>query len=707
MLRDLRSRGQRAKVGGSRVYKVAVIGNPNVGKSTLFTRLTREIAHIANWPGTTVERKEGVLHLNGADVVLVDLPGVYSLAGVSVEEKVAKSYLLKEDWDAVLVLADTLTPERTLYLAVHVLELTGRAVVALTKWDAAHARGVHVRVEALREALGVPVVAVSAVTGEGLGELVKALQEVLSDKVGEPLKLDYGPLEHAIAEVEQELASLNLNIRAPPRWIALKLLEGDEDLAKLVEEAGGGAAVRKARELKEAVARSTGLDPEELAVSRRFNFVDEICRKAVVRVRVERGESPLEQFLLSPVLGPLLSVGILIAAYALVFALNTGFPLNVLFEAAGLSELAEQLESCTLSGLISGLLDSAIGWLSANLPPTPFAPLLLDGLLRGAALVLSFLPLILMALLVLAFLEDSGVGPYAAASLHRLFQRVGLSGRAVYPLLIGLGCNVPAVMASRTAPEEAERRQLMVAVPFVPCQARLVLLLAFASAYFADSPLLAAAAFASAYAAALGLFAATSVVARGALGVTEAPELVLELPPLHRPSLKVLWWISWDYAKHYLKRAGLVIFGLSLVVWGLTSYGPSGPAEPGESYAALAGRGLAPLMALLGLSGSKAESMAFAALAGLVAKETVLLSLAAYQGSADPVEALKLLGLSRAQALALAVFFTTYMPCVATIAAIYKESGSAKLTAAAVAWSILASTAVSWVVYAVASTLGF
>ena len=697
-----------AGVGSSRrVYKVAVVGNPNVGKSTLFTRLTREIAHIANWPGTTVERKEGVLHLDGAEVVLVDLPGVYSLSGVSVEERVARDYILNGDWDAVLVLVDSLAPERTLYLAVHALELTGRAVVALTKWDAAHARGVHVHVEALRGALGVPVVAVSAVTGEGLGELVKALQEVLGGGVGKPLRVNYGLLEPAIAEVEQELAGLNLGIRAPTRWIALKLLEGDEDLVKLVEAAGGETAVRRARELREAVARSAGVDPEELTVSSRFNFVDEIAKRAVVRMRVEKDERALERFFLSPVLGPTLSVAILVAAYALVFTLNTGFPLNVLLEAVGLSELAERVESYTLSGLISGLFDSIASWLRASLPATPLASLLVDGLLGGLALVLSFLPLILMALLVLAFLEDSGLGPYAAASLHRLFQKAGLSGRAAYPLLIGLGCNVPAVMASRTAPEEAERRQLMVAVPFVPCQARLVLLLAFASAYFADSPLLAAAAFASAYAAALGLFAATSVVARRALGATEAPELALELPPLHRPSIKVLWWISWDYAKHYLKRGGLVIFGLSLIVWGLTSYGPSGPAEPGESYAALAGRGLAPLMALLGLSGSKAESVAFAALAGLVAKETVLLSLAAYQGSADPVEALKLLELSRAQALALAVFFTTYMPCVATIAAIYKESGSAKLTAAAVAWSILASTAVSWVVYAVASTLGF
>ncbi len=692
---------------GGRVYKVAVVGNPNVGKSTLFTRLTREIAHIANWPGTTVERKEGVLHLDGADVVLVDLPGVYSLAGVSVEEKVARDYILKGGWDAVLVLVDSLAPERTLYLAVHVLELTGRAVVALTKWDAAHARGVHVRVEALRRALGVPVVAVSAVTGEGLGELVKALQEVLSGGVGEPLRVDYGLLEPAITEVERELAGLNLGIKAPSRWIALKLLEGDEDLAKLVEAVGGDAVVRKARELREAVARSAGVDPEELTVSRRFNLVDEISKKAVVRMRVERDERALEKLFLSPVLGPVLSVGILFAAYALVFALNTGFPLNVLLEAVGLSELAEHLESYTLSGLISSFFDSVAGWLRASLPPTPLASLLVDGLLGGLALVLSFLPLILMALLILALLEDSGVGPYAAASLHRLFQRVGLSGRAAYPLLIGLGCNVPAVMASRTAPEEAERRQLMVAVPFVPCQARLVVLLAFASAYFADSPLLAAAVFASAYAAALGLFAVTSVVVRRTLDATEAPELALELPPIHRPSFKVLWWISWDYAKHYLKRAGLVIFGLSLVVWGLTSYGPSGAAAPGESYAALVGRVLAPLMTLFGLSGSKAETAAFAALAGLVAKETVLLSLAAYQGSADPVEALKLLELSRAQALALAIFFTTYMPCVATIATIHRESGSAKLTAAAVVWSITASMAVSWVVYAVASSLGF
>lgn len=686
--------------------RVAIVGSPNVGKSTLFTRLTRQVAHIANWPGTTVERKEGLLRAYGRTLVLVDTPGVYSLSGVSVEERVTRDYLLKGDWDVVLVLVDSLAPERTLYLALHVLEITSRVVVALTKWDAAHARGVHIHVDELERALGVPVVPVSAVTGEGLDRLVREILRVSERREDRPLKLDYGLLEGSIAELERLIKELNSELRAPPRWVAIKLLEGDELTAEIVRGTGAWHILQRAEELRRA-AQALGRDAEEITVSTRYSFVDAVCRKAVVRLAVEKERGMLERLLLHPIIGPLLSVCILFSLYLLVFTLNTGFPLNAILEALGMAEVAEALEGHTLSGLISSLFDSLAAWVGSLALPSAITVILTEGVVPGLSLVVSFLPLIFTALLVLSFLEDSGIGPYAAASLHRFLQKLGVSGRAVYPMLISVGCNVPAVLSVRTMPEETERKQLYAAIPFIPCQARLVVLLAFASAFFAGEPLLFAGSIALAYIASFALSAITSLIARRAHGIREPPELILELPPLHLPSLRVLWWITWDYTKHYLKRAGMIIFGLSFLLLFLNKLGPTGLAErPEQSLAYAIGSFLSPLMTPLGLGGEKARILAFAMVSGLLAKEVVVLSIATFTQSSDPLEALASLALSRGQALSLMVLFSTYMPCAATVATLYRETRSVNFTLRALAWSMAMAVSLSYLLHALLLLFG-
>lgn len=687
-------------------YRVAVVGNPNVGKSTLFTALTRVIAHIANWPGTTVERKEAVLRLEDAEIVFIDLPGIYTLAGTSVEERVAREYVLKGDWDAILVLVDSTAPERTLYLAVHVLEVTGRAVIALTKWDAAHGRGVHVHVDRLENLLGVPVVPVSAVTGYGIRELIRALLRVLEHGRDRPLRVDYGQLEPALAELEREVEKLDLSLRAPARWAALKLLEDDEYIRRLVAGRGAGELLRKIEELRLATVKAAGRDPEELAVTYRFNFVDSLCREAVVRMRVREEVGRLERILLSPLAGPAISFMTLLTLYMAAFTLNTGFPLNVVLSAAGMEGLAELIESHTLSGLLSSAFDTLAQLVAESDLPSVIREALADGVIPGMGAVLSFYPLVFTTVFILSFLEDSGVGPYMAVSLHRALQVIGLSGRAIYPLLIGLGCNVPAVMASRTSPEESERRQLIFSVPFVPCQAALVVAMAFTSAYF-SSPLVRGAALALAYAAAFMLLSATSIVLRRIYGAGRPPELLFELPSLHRPSLKVLWWISWDYSKHFLRKAGVVIFSLSLLIWALVSYGPGGPAiDVRESFAYILGRALSPILAPMGLWGERAAILSFALLTGLVAKETVLSSIAMIKGSADPVKALRALGLESCQALALTIIYTIYLPCIATVAEMYRESGSARETLAASAWMLASALTTGYLIYLASAALG-
>jgi len=687
-------------------YRVAVVGNPNVGKSTLFTALTREIAHIANWPGTTVERKEAILRLDGVEIVFIDLPGIYTLAGTSIEEQVAREYILRGDWDAILVLVDSLAPERTLYLAVHILEVTGRVVVALTKWDAAHGKGVHIHVDRLERLLGVPVVPVSAVTGYGIRELTGALVRVLRCGRDRPLRVNYGQLEPALAELEREVEELDLGVRAPARWIALKLLEGDGYIRRLVAGCGASELLKKVDELRTAIVKATGRDPEELAVTYRFNFVDSLSREAVVRTLVKAEVGRLERLLLSPLAGPTISLMILLGLYMAAFTINTGFPLNVVLSAAGMEEAAELIEAHTLSGLLSSVFDALAQLVVASSLPPMLKDVLANGVIPGVGAVLSFYPLIFTTVFILSFLEDSGVGPYMAVSLHRALQVIGLSGRAIYPLLIGLGCNVPAVMASRTSPEESERRQLIFSIPFVPCQAALVVAIALTSAYF-SSPLMRGAALALAYAIAFILLSTSSLVLRRIYGAGRPPELLFELPPLHKPSLKVLWWISWDYSKHFLKKAGIIIFGLSLAIWALTSYGPSGPvADVQESFAYMLGRALSPALAPMGLWGERAAVLAFALLTGLVAKEAVLSSIAMVMGSADPIRALRALSLNGCQALALAVIYTIYLPCVATMAEVYRESGSVRNTLMVSAWMLTSAFLAGYAVYWASTALG-
>ncbi|MEM2794441.1 MAG: nucleoside recognition domain-containing protein, partial [Thermofilaceae archaeon] len=310
-------------------------------------------------------------------------------------------------------------------------------------------------------------------------------------------------------------------------------------------------------------------------------------------------------------------------------------------------------------------------------------------------LVLTFLPLIFTALLMLSLLEDGGVGPYIAASLHRFFQRLGLSGRAVYPLLISLGCNVPAVMASRATPDEVERKQLMFSVPFIPCQARLAIIVAFISAYF-PSPFVSATALLISYTSAFMLFAFTSRITRRFYGIRDLPELLIELPPIHFPSFRVLWWIAWDYTEHYLKRAGIVIFGLSLAIWTLTS--------ELSGFAVAVGDTLSPLLTFIGITGEKATLIGFSLVAGLIAKEATILSISVI-AKTDPINALKSLQLTSAQALSLLTLYTTYMPCIATIETVYKETGSLRYTVSVTAWSLLSSLIASYLVFTLVSGL--
>lgn len=684
--------------------RVAVLGNPNVGKSTLFTSLTGKITRIGNWPGVTVERREGLVARRGREIVLIDLPGVYGLTATSPEEKVARDYITSGEPDVVLVLIDGTAPERTLYLAVQVLELTPRVVLAVTKADEMEKLGIHVHTHALESALGVPVVLTSAVNRRGLEELLDRLLEVAQDRAKrEPLRLSYGPLEPFIDEVERGLTGVEIPEVYPKRWIALKLLEGDPEIEKLLASRGDAALLERARELRDAVRRTVGREPLELAISARYEYVRSLSGRAVVRTKRGRGAELLGRIIEARVVGFAVGATIYALAFVAAFAINTGFPLNLILQYAGLAEAAKALEEHTLSGLLgrgfealAAAVDERLGGWNPLL-----ASLISKGVLASLGAVLSFAPLVLTVFVILSALEDSGLLVRLALGVDSLMNKFGLTGVAIYPATVSLGCNVPGIMAARTLADETERRQVQLAAPLIPCQARLVVALAVLSAYFA-SPLKQAAGLFSVYAIGFAAFLATSLAYRRVVSKTaEPPILLLEAPPIHAPNLRVVLWLSWDYLAGFLKRAGTVLFGAGVVLWALMSFGASGlAARPEDSFAYAVGGVLSPLLSPLGLGDEAARKVAVGLVGGFFAKEIFLETIALMQGSADAREALLGLGLSQAQAFSILVFVMLYVPCVATITTLYVETRSLRAALAQAVYTVGLAYVLSLALYA-------
>ncbi len=691
--------------------RIAVAGQPNVGKSTLFNKITGEVARVGNFPGTTVEMSMGRRVHRGKVLCFLDLPGAYGLSAASLEERITRRCILERCADIYLVVVDATVPERTMYLAVQVLELVPNVVIALTKWDVSHRKGVHIHVDKLEAKLGVPVIPVSGVTGEGIAQLLDTLLDVALGRRSvrrEPLRIDYGLLETYIAELEKRVSEIEQLSKYPRRWVAIRLLEGDEELIDALNEVGRSDLVEYVSSLRNEIRRVSGRSPEDLIAEARFRFVESLLRDVLVRTELIERRSLVDKLFEIPILGGLASIAMLFLVFLSAFAVNTGFPLNVVFSALGLRTWAEALEKFSVSGLLSqgfaALANVVRNHLQAANPL--LASLLADGVIRGLGAVLSFFPLVLVIAVVMAILEDSGLGPRMAVALHNFFARFGLSGRAVYPLLIAFGCNVPAVMASRAAIDEVERLEIAMSVAFVPCQARLVVLLYFVHQLISD-PVAQSATMVSVYVGGALLYLLSSKLFRVVLfRQREAPELLLEIPPLHKPNARVVLWNSWDIAKHFLRKAGVIIFALSVATWALLSFGPTGLVEnPSLSYAAYIGKMLAPaLRTMYGLSPDSAWKVGFALVNGFIAKEGLVTSVAELSGVSEK-SAFQALHLDLAQSVALLVVMMYYVPCLATIAVIYQETRSAKLTVLTVLYLLGVSVAISLVVYAVLRAL--
>ena len=685
-------------------------GSPNVGKSTLFNMLTGERQHVGNWPGKTIEKYVGELEYNGERIEVVDLPGTYSLGALSDEEVIAREFIVKEKPNVIVVLVNALEPHHTFYLALQVLELTPRVVIAFNKIDAAEKRGIHINVEKISSRLSVPVLAISALKRRGFRELLETIQNVSSKTFLKTFKLDYGPLERYIRKAIEVLKEKQVLKEYPLRWAVIRLLEGDKVLEERLKQENW-ETYAFILELRKQIEQELGSSPEVLLISRRYEFIEKLLGDTV---RTERlvsyaFEERIDKLILHPFIGPLVSLLIILSGLFAIFTLNTGFPLNIIFSHIGLEDIATILEESSLTSILSNFFsiigDNVASYLEAIGTPEWFISLIVDGIIGGVGAVLSFFPLILLTFIFFSFLEDTGLMSRIATSLDFVMKKVGLSGKAMMPLLLGFGCNVPAVMGTRILEEENERKLAILLAPIIPCQARLVVLLAIVSAIY-SSPLTQTIVVLFVYLTILLVFLLVSSLIRLlVLGKYEPPELVIELPPYHIPSLRVISWYAWNRSKEFLKKAGTIIFLLSIILWFLLNYGPRGYGVPvEESFAALMAKSLLPIGSLIGLRDWVSN---LALLSGIAAKEVVLETYVLALGIDDPIEALKASGLTPLSAFILLIVTMIYLPCVATVGVVYEESKSLKLTLILLVYEVAIAFLLGFTLYHVGLLLGF
>ena len=676
----------------TRTMKVALAGNPNCGKTTLFNALTGSNQYVGNWPGVTVEKKEGTAHLGDRAITVVDLPGIYSLSPYSMEEIVARDFIIGEGPDAVIDIVDATNLERNLYLTAQLLELERPLVLALNFMDEVKARGDQIDVERLSKELGVPVVPITAKTGEGLDELLQVAHRQMH------LGVTYEPddlyddfthdIHHRMGELIHDYAyAANL----PAHWASIKLLEGDGIVAKALNLP---ADVQNKLDaiIAEYEASSALGDRETLVADSRYRYIERVVRASVVKGKGSEGPTLTEK-IDRIVTGKYTALPLFLCAMLVMFVITFG-PFG--------SWLQDGVS--TLIDLFSGWLE---GTLTAAGAPAVVISLACDGIISGVGGVLSFLPQIALLFFFLSFLEDSGYMSRAAFIMDRLLRRFGLSGKAFIPMLMGFGCSVPAIMGARTMENEKDRRMTILLIPFMSCSAKLPVYGLLSAAFF--GPWAGLVVF-GLYVIGMVVGILSGILFKHTLFSGEPAPFVLELPPYRFPSMENIATHVWQKVKGFLVKAGTLILAMSVVLWLLQSFDFSLHMvdDAANSMLGTLGALIAPVFAPLGFGFWQA---AVALLTGFIAKEMVVSSLSMFYGfsltAAGTAVAAAMTGFTPLSAFSMLVFILLYVPCVAATSTMAKELGSAKWTAFSVCWQIGVAYVVSLLVHTVGLALGF
>lgn len=673
-------------------WKIALAGNPNCGKTTLFNALTGSNQYVGNWPGVTVEKKEGAAHLNGQEITVVDLPGIYSLSPYSMEEIVARKFIIGEHPDAIINIVDATNLERNLYLTMQLLELERPMVLALNFMDEVEKAGDRIDVDRLSQHLGIPVVPISAREGKGLTELLEvAHRQMHTGLTVEPDDLydDYThEIHHRVGEIIHDKAYA---AEIPAHWASIKLIEGDEDVADTLALSGREKA--KVEQLAEEYEASSPLgDRETLIADSRYRFIESVVQTSVKKAR-KQGEPTWTDRIDAIATHKFWAFPVFLLMLLVMFWFTFG-PIG-----STLSDLLATAIENGLTPLVRGALEGA--------GAAPWAiSLVCDGVIAGVGGVLTFLPMIAILFLFLSILEDSGYMSRAAFVMDRTLRHFGLSGKAFIPLLMGFGCTVPAVMGARTMENEKDRRMTIMLVPFMSCSARLPIYGLLVSAFF---PTHRALIVISLYLIGVAMAILSGLILKRFVFKGEAAPFLLELPPYRMPTLRNVWAHVWEKVKDFLSRAATLILAMSVVLWLLQSFTPQLQYTTDVSASLLSGIGgvLAPLFIPCGFGVWQA---AVALLTGLVAKEAVVSSMSLFYGfslTASGAAVALALGstFTPVSAYAFLVFCALYTPCVAAIATIRREMGSAKWTLACLGWQLGVAYLVSMLIYQVGSLI--
>jgi len=648
--------------------RVALAGNPNVGKTTLFNSLTGLHQHVGNWPGKTVERAEGSCRCQDRSLAVVDLPGTYSLTSHTAEEVIARDYILRERPDVVVVVLDAANLERNCYLLAQVLELTDRVVVALNMLDLARSRGYDISPERMAKALGVPVVPLVASRGEGREELLAAVLGVACGSIQtHPSPINYLQAKPTLRELEHLLAGRRLQ-GYPASWVALKLLEGDAEVSRLVE-----AEVRPglAEQIRDLLAQHEH-EPAVLADAR-YAWIAGVLAAAMARPArsVVTLTDRLDHLFTHRYLGLPLLFAIFLGMFAATFRL-----------------------AAPLTGLIDYGMAALASWTAAHLhwAPAWLSGLISAGLIPGVGGVLAFAPIILLFFVFLGALEESGYSARAAFVVDRLMHALGLHGKAFLPLLLGYGCNVPGIMAARILENRRDRLLCILVNSLIPCPARVAVAAFLVGAFFpvALQPVIMGGLYLLSL---LMVLAAGFALRKLALPGEQSP-LMMELPLYRLPSLRNLGLLTWWRLVAFLRKAGTVIVAASVLIWALSTF-PTGHGPEGTWLAGL-GRVLAPVAGLIGLD----WRMAVALVTGFVGKEMSLAALGVlYHADGQALATALQHQITPLVALVFVVVQLLYVPCLATVAVIRSETGSWKWTAVAVAYPLLLAGGLGALIY--------
>ncbi len=673
-------------------YRYALAGNPNCGKTTLFNAVTGSNQYVGNWPGVTVEKKEGKINIGDSDATIVDLPGIYSLSPYSMEEIVTRNYLIDEKPDLIINIVDATNLERNLYLSLQIAELGCPMVIALNMVDMLEKRKETIDFSLLSALLGIKVVPISASKGTGIQKLLKTAEhEVIHardngshiDKHNSrPLEIYTGNVKTAVRQIESIIADTCREKKQPLRWSAVKLIEGD---APTLETLDLSDTQLNCLESIVQELETNKIDREMVIADQKYKFICDVREKAVKR-GLEDGHMTLSDKVDAIVTNKYLAIPLFFGLMALIFYITFGAV------GSALTDLIDNLVNVQFAGLVRdsmvslGAADWAVG-------------LICDGIIAGLGAVLSFFPQIFLLFFFLSILEDSGYMARAAFIMDKALHSIGLSGKSFVPMLMGFGCTVPGVMASRTLENEKDRRLTIMLTPYMSCSAKMSVYSLFIMAFFSKNRGLAVL---SIYI--LGLIIAiicAFIIQKTVLKGGHAP-FVMELPPYRLPTAKTLGLHLWEKVKDFFSKAATVLLGASVIIWFCQyfSFSLTHVENSYESILGVIGSFIAPIFAPLGFGNWQS---AVAILSGLIARESVVSTLGILYGTGgDALGALaKVLNgvFTPLSAYSFMVFILLFIPCVAAVNAVRREMNSAKWTAFTFAFQACVAWIVTFIIY--------